>query len=266
MAFGKLGAMGRGMGHLGSLGNARYSPEALAIFASFTTPPTAARKQIINNCVVALISTGVWTMLDTLYFVAAADSQAARINWKNPSSFTLAFTNSPTFTTDRGIQGDGATSFALASGYNPSTAGLNYSLNSAAAGLYVRQAATINSAIDLYMDSTVRFQRAGTGLAYLTRINSASGNSYTYGTATGHFTERRTAAGTSQMFRNGSQVDTAAAASSALPTTFRLLSATGFSFSDAQISMAYSAGGLSDQNISDLNSAVVAYLTAVGAI
>ena len=64
-----------------------YDAATEAIAAAFTTPPTTARKNLIDAAVVALKSAGVWTKLDALYLFAAADSQAAIINWKAPGTY-----------------------------------------------------------------------------------------------------------------------------------------------------------------------------------
>ena len=39
------------------------------------------------------------------YMYAAADSQAAKINWINPGTYNATEVNSPTFTADRGFTG-----------------------------------------------------------------------------------------------------------------------------------------------------------------
>lgn len=107
-----------------------YDSDVQAIFDAFTTPPTAARKTLINTCVLALKTAGVWSKLDVLYMFAAADSQAALINWKDPGTFDATAVNSPTFTADQGFTGDGSTSY-IDTNCNPSTAGGNYAQNSA---------------------------------------------------------------------------------------------------------------------------------------
>lgn len=85
--------------------------ESLAIYAAFTTPPTQARKVLIDKAVKALKAEGIWSKLDGLWLTAAADSQAAKVNWIDPGTYDLTAVNSPTFTADRGYQGDGATSY-----------------------------------------------------------------------------------------------------------------------------------------------------------
>src|SRR5690606_35810663 len=99
-----------------------------------TTPPTRARQLLINTTITNLIAAGLWPKLDVLYLLAAADEQAARLNWKNPGTFTCTAVNSPTFTADRGFAGDGSTSY-LDTNFNISSAsGRLYEQNSAHIG------------------------------------------------------------------------------------------------------------------------------------
>lgn len=108
--------------------------DAQAIFGAFTTPPDDTRKGLINAYVLALKAGGVWNSLDGLYVFAAADSQAALINWRNPGTHDATLVNAPTFTQDRGFTGNGTNSY-VNSNFNPSTAG----------GLYVQNSAHISA-------------------------------------------------------------------------------------------------------------------------
>jgi hypothetical protein len=83
-----------------------YDAAAQTIFNAFTTPPSTTRKGHINTLVLALKAANIWTTLDALYVMAAADSQAAKINWKQPGTYNLTEVNSPTFTADQGFTGD----------------------------------------------------------------------------------------------------------------------------------------------------------------
>jgi len=97
-----------------------YDPDAEALFARFTTPPTVERKAAINALIVALKGASAWEKLDVLYVRAAADSQAARLNWKQ-DQYNSTAVSSPAFTADRGFTPDGAASY-LSSGFNPTVA------------------------------------------------------------------------------------------------------------------------------------------------
>lgn len=94
-----------------------YLPEASALFARMTTPPSTARKALINTLIGSLIDAGVWSESDCIYVMAAHDAQAARLNWI-ADQYNLTPVNSPTFTTDRGYAGDGSTSY-LNTGFAP---------------------------------------------------------------------------------------------------------------------------------------------------
>ena len=124
-----------------------YDSASMAIFNAFTTPPTQARKALINNAVVSLKNGGIWSLLDTLWMTAAADSQAATINWKSPATFTLAPQSAPTFTADRGFAGNGTTSF-LKTGFIPASNGVAYVQDSASMGFWGLTAALATGPIE----------------------------------------------------------------------------------------------------------------------
>lgn len=87
-----------------------YCPEALALFARMTTQPTDARKTVINTFITSLKTAGVWDKLDAMYVFAAANQQAALLNWIADTNNATA-ENSPAFTADEGIQGNGTNSY-----------------------------------------------------------------------------------------------------------------------------------------------------------
>ena len=131
-----------GLGSVATMGaGVSYDAAATALFARFTTPPTSARKAVINTLIVALKDAGVWSKLDALYLFAAADSQAARQNWVQ-DLYNATAVSSPTFTADRGYNGDGSASY-VDSGFNPTTAVTpKFVQNSAYFGLWSRTTTT----------------------------------------------------------------------------------------------------------------------------
>lgn len=108
----------------------RYAPETVAYLAALSVQPNALRALVIDTYIRGLIAAGIWPLLDLLYLLAAHDEQAARVNAKSPGNFTASKSNSPTFVTDRGYTGDGATS-RLQTGYTPSTNGVQFLRDSA---------------------------------------------------------------------------------------------------------------------------------------
>ena len=74
---------------------------------------------------------------DRLYIHGLSNSIAARTSFVNPSSTIITEVNAPTFTANRGYQGNGATSY-LNTNFTPSTQGVKYTQNSASLFIYSR--------------------------------------------------------------------------------------------------------------------------------
>jgi hypothetical protein len=239
-------------------GGPSYDAASLAIFAAMTTPPTTARKALIDARVKVLKAAGAWDEMDVLYMLAAADEQAARLNWKNPGTLTLSLVNSPTFAVDQGYKGDGI-SGALTSAYNPTTfSGAKFVQNSACFGVYVRQLATINASYILNLGSS-RFQsRSNVGDGYQTRLNDAT-TTPSGALNTGHFAAKRSAANAKTLYRSGIVLTTDSSASIAVANAAaNILSFGGTAYSDAQLSFLYFGSGNVD--IAATDAALMAYL------
>lgn len=199
-----------------------YDADALAIFTAFTTPPTTARKILINALVVALKAAGVWTKLDALYIMAAFDSQSAKINWIRPGTYDLTAVNSPSFTTDVGFANNSSNSNNLDTSFNPNTApSPNLSRDDAtifAWGLDANDCgihsgtmgqSTAAGYIDIYPRS------GGSAAVY---INDSAGTIISVSDASGLFSGSRTGASSTVIYRNGSQIGTGSPASTSLAT------------------------------------------------
>ena len=113
-------------------------PELAAIVAAMTPAPTSDRQGVMNQLIKDLKSAGVWSKLSVLYVHAAHAEQPGRVNWINPSSWTLNTVNAPTFTTDRGFAGDGSTSYLVTS-FNllSNTVGMLHTSSSVACGAWL---------------------------------------------------------------------------------------------------------------------------------
>ncbi len=97
--------------------------DAWAIITAMTNRPAFARQTLIKTLVEALKAASIWTKIDRLFVLAAADSQASLLDWKAHATGLTAttVTTAPTFTADRGWQGGGAGATAggyLASNFN----------------------------------------------------------------------------------------------------------------------------------------------------
>lgn len=248
-----------------------YSTEAEALFARMSSPPDASRKSLIDALIVALVSSGVWDKLDALYVLAAADSQAAALNWK-ADQFNLIANNDPVFEVDRGFTG--GTDEYFSTGFNPSTAGGLYTQNSAHLGAWSR------------LEADSLGYPIGAGVSYSTR-NSAVAANYEGGFAVfsinqvasddvvntdgrGHVVVNRSASNATQGYLNSVELHSGATASDGLTEYEFYVLCVNYQdapteFFDGQVAAAHFGSSLTAQNVTDLYAALDTYMTAVGA-
>jgi hypothetical protein len=89
--------------------------EATAFIAAMAVEPSDDRKSAINRFVYRLKHsqpytgqpTSVFAKLDALYPLTGHHEQASRLSLISPGTYTLTTVGGPSFTTDRGWQGDG---------------------------------------------------------------------------------------------------------------------------------------------------------------
>lgn len=266
-----MSRFGLGLGGVTRGGGAAFSDEALALFARFSTPPTDARKALINTLIVALKDGGVWSKLDTLYVMAAADAQAAQRNWV-ADQYNLTEVASPTFTADRGYASNGSTSY-LTTGFIPRTApSAKMTQNSGHLSVWDR---TSRAATDGYImganDGAVRtaiWTRGVGDLAYL-RVNdtaAAASNS----NSSGFYVASRTGGSVREGYRNGSSIGSGTEASG-LPNAGEIYlcafnnSGTPNVLLTDQLAQASIGSGLTTAEQSAYYTALATYMTAVGA-
>lgn len=78
---------------------------------AMTVAASVERALVLNNAIYGLKKTELWAKATALYFLAAHDAQAARLNIKTPSGAALTEVNAPAFTVDGGYDGNGTTSY-----------------------------------------------------------------------------------------------------------------------------------------------------------
>jgi hypothetical protein len=113
-----------------------FDADYLAVLNYATTQgytlPSASQRLLQNQLVLDLKDGGIWSKLDTLgVFATDGDSDFALIDWLRLSQYTAV--NSPTFTSNGGFTGNGTSSY-IDTNFNPSTSGVNYTLNDACIG------------------------------------------------------------------------------------------------------------------------------------
>jgi hypothetical protein len=242
--------------------------EAAAIVAAFTTPATNSRKALIDTTVGALKTANIWSALDALWVLAAADSQAALINWKNPGTFTGITVNSPAFTTDRGFQGNG-TSSRVRTQFTPNSSGVNYTQDSASGWIWSLTDRQDNQEFGNGSPAPRLDVGARTGANQMVCIvndGTTSTGPVSASTSIGMFGASRISSATKRAWRNGAQEGSDfAVASTGLPTAeLWICGGNSTNFSQKQIAMAALGNSLSGKEVAFYN-AILAYMQAVGA-
>ena len=239
--------------------------EAAALVARFTTPPTNARKVLIDNFIGALKTAGVWSKLDALHVTAAADSQAARQNWVQDAYNLTAF-SSPVFTADRGYTPDGSASY-LDSGFNPTTAvGAKFLLDDAHMGAW--------HLTDLANAGAISFDFGNANSRLVNSATAATTPKPNLATAPAPITENyakhkawtRSAAAVWEYYNSGVDTGGGVDASTAFTNfSFGLGRTAAASFGLNQCALMHWGGNLTSGEVLALYNAANTYMQAVGA-
>lgn len=243
-----------------------YELETNALLARFTSEPSAQRKRLIDDLVVALKAAGVWSKLDSLYLMAGHDAQAARRNWI-ADQYNLTTVASPTFTTDRGYTTNGSSSY-LDTGFNPATAGGKFAQDSACFAAWNRTAGQNNSSAAGWFDGAdgVSLLFRTTGNLGGGRLNQAATASTSITDGTGLLALNRSGSSTSQIIKNGIQLATPTNASAALNSaTLNFGRVTAAAFAAHEFAAGYLGQSMSVAEHLGAYTAINAYLVAVGA-
>ena len=244
-----------------------YVTQASAFFARLATQPTGTRKALYNTLIKSLVEGGVFAKLDTLHIFAAVDAATALTNLVS-ASYGATAVNSPTFTADQGYTI--ANTKYLNSNFNPSTAGGNWTQNSASAFLW--------SLTDVAASTKPILGTAGgsgnrvyiypryTGDVYLSALNDDSSSSDAVVASNNAYGLSRTGSTAFNVFINGA-LDLSPAASSNAPVNADILIGNdGGVMWDGKVSVTAFGGGLTDAESLRLYNACLAYLQGVGAV
>jgi hypothetical protein len=243
-------------------------PQTRTLIGAMTNEPRRARTLLIDTLITSLVDAGVWAKLDALYVFAAADSQAALLNWINPTGTAASAVNSPTFTANRGYAGDGATSYIDTN--LPLTSGPNYTLNDASAFAWSLTESAETAAIVGTIASTPAQTRMeiipNASGSLITRFNDGTNNSASLTTSLGLFVICRAAVGNYQRYHNSSFLDTVTQDSTSIPTGN--LATRANTFPTRQVAVIGSGAALTGTEATALYDALYAYLhdSTVGAV
>lgn len=246
-----------------------YDPAASALFARFTTPPTDARKALINTLITSVKTAGVWTKLDELKVRAAHDAQAARLNWIQDLYNDTAVAT-PVFTVDRGFTTDGVASY-LDRNFNPVTASNpKFSQDSASYGIWNRLTGQNANSLSGWFDGVdgVTLNPRTTTDQFTYRINSAPVAAAATGVVSGAGLSaiNRSGSTATQEYKNGAAQTAGSNASAALNSAnFTDGHVTAGTWGAGQFAAAFLGESLTVAEHLALYNALNTYLTAVGA-
>jgi hypothetical protein len=249
-----------------------YCVEAKRLFNAMTIIPDVTRKKLIDYTIRQLKIKGIWDRLEFLYLFAANNSQAGRLNWKNPGLYTATEVLAPVFTTDQGYTPNGSTSF-LKTGFIPSINLTVAGLNDISFGLYSRTDVARNANDIGCVDATSTHRismnlRNSTGNLYVSSINNSSGPSIANLNSLGFHYSYRSNSTNVVLGKNGIDLSTSNVVSVALPSVEMYIGGMNNNgslsgASNRQFSFSYL--GNSAINFSDFYSIIQNYMTQIGA-
>lgn len=260
-------AIGSGIGFSSNSYNkgGGFDPDYQAVLDYMTsegyTLPTATTQEYQNTLVADLKSAGVWSKLDSFsVFATDGDSDAALVDWKR--LVTMTAVNAPTFTSLEGFTGDGVSAY-IDTGYNPTTDGVNYTINDASVFWYKRERNTFSGVyISLSSFSSLVILNQA---AVAQRINTLTSNMGLDLYYEGAGLVSKTSSLNWYFRKDLETPETGTVSTDALPNdNVRFFGyAAGGNFSDVQLSIVGLGADLSAES-TDYYNAVQTYMTSIG--
>jgi hypothetical protein len=274
IAIRAINALGNGTASATKSVTPTGSADTDALNARFTTPMTTPRAKLYQALYASLRNgatsgTDILSKMDYFYVLGAANAQAAQRNLVQ-DAYNLSPVNSPTFTADRGYQGDGSTSY-LNTGFDCTSAvGRKIAQDDAHRGLWLRT--------DLANGAGVSFDFGAPSNSYIGRNNTAAGRMVTRANSATAVSVDSVFPGYGAWTRGSSTVirrydDGAPASGNPLSNTSaalsagtdRILAMNASSFGANQVLFAHAGSTLTDAEILDLYNALNTFKTAIGA-
>jgi hypothetical protein len=249
--------------NLGLIGSTDANPfdsdyQAILNYATLKgyTLPSAGQQSKQNQLVIDLKDGGIWDKLDTFAVLATdGNSDFALIDWIRLTDYT-AF-NSPTFGINGGFTGNGTSAY-IDTNYNPSTSGVNYTLNDASRFYWVDNRSAGN-----WEDNLTGRAISGNNNSTLIRINSdtTSMNSAIDLRVDGFKSINRTSSTNLEIFNNTTQFSrTATSVNIPVNTQVFLRAVTGFNASRFRF---YGMGASLVSENTDFYNALNNYITSL---
>lgn len=232
--------------------------------AAITDTPTV---NAVCTLTQSLKSAGLWTLMDAIYPFVGGTSASNSFNLKNPAAYRITWGGSVAFSSS-GITGDGVSGYGD-TGFNPATAGGNYSLNSASLGVNIKTSNVENSyVIGIIYTSAAALQFTG-ATETLVGLNSIAFSSGTPAATTGFLAGSVTNSITETLYLTDGTTVSFAPEPTTIPSfnigiLARNFAGTFNSFSAKTLSFAFIGGGLTGTQVTALQTAVTTFNTALG--
>ena len=252
-----------------------FGAEYQAVYDAYTIKPDAATAAIWNTCVETWVANGEWATKDIIYNYAAHtnDNGEALINWKTPGTFDATAFNAPTFTADEGFTG--ASTKYIDCNWNPAVNGVNYTLNSASFGVYIRTdptpTATQNEigAHETASGAALIFYARHSTLGYIGMINDLTNDVVANADARGLYIESRTASNVKKGYKNKVAIQNVATVSIAVPSAdlyvlARNTDGSPGEYTDRQLSMAFAGAGMTQTHVNNFTDPFETAMDALG--
>jgi len=253
---------------------AGYISPAAAAFLARTSGLSNVERRAYIKMINGMVADGVWDKLDALYIFATNNTTTANLSLVSATYNATQVGSNLTFASDVGYTPSDGLS-GLNTGFIPSTASSpKFTLNSGFIGVYIRNNRVSNAAT--YAIGT---QATGADVSILSvlnggacfyDINEANFPSVASTTAQGSWATNRTGAAAIALYRNGVSIGTSSGSSNALSSVACYVMArnnngtlSGGSNGD-QFSAAVIGGGLTGTDVTNFQSRLNAYMTAMG--
>lgn len=249
-----------GSGGTSSLDAATVAWVAAVVAAGGTV--SGGQQTNVNNLITSLKTHSIFTKLDRLWLYASENVQQATID------LVALDTNSPgttSFAANRGYTGNSGAQVDLF--FNAFTAAGNYAQNSSHIMLWNNGSNGTGSQVALTTTTTATIYAFLSGTTSYFHIQDSTGAGVADANGLGFYIANRSGASAWQGYKNGSSITSGTDASVALANdvwTTPASGAGGDGASTDQISAVGFGGSLSSTDVSNYNSAMRTYMTAVG--
>ena len=236
------------------------------------TPPGEAVADTQNTMVCGLVDAGIWAKFDIFYLFAQTTNAGseALMNWVTTGLYNAVLAGvNPAFVALEGFTGPG--NGYINTNWNPSTNGVNFTLDSASVGIYCRNDVTENKMAfgsEVGVDAVyVRLKYGGTTLQY--KLNSGTQETIANANTQGFYVLNRPANNEQDVYRNGSNIKDGVAASTSRPNNNMYVLCTNddgspLAYSTIQASLFYAGASLSPAEIATMTNLIEAYMDSNG--